>query len=281
MPYTAEINRQNISCLLFLIDQSGSMADPFGGEAGRSKAQRLADAINRLLYELIIRCTKNQSEGARNYYDVGVIGYGPGMGPALGGRLQNQPLVKISDLADNPLRVDERRRKVEDGTGGLVEEKVLFPIWFDPVTQNGTPMCAALGYAQTILEPWVQSYPQSFPPTVINITDGEATDGDPRPAAAALRRLATQDGDVLLYNLHLSSHAGTPILYPETPTGLPDEFARQLFEMSSVLPGDIEQAAQKEGYTVGVLSRGFVFGADIVEVIKFLNIGTRATREWR
>ena len=55
MPYTAEISRTNPSCLLFLIDQSESMRDPFGGELGRSedvrrrsKADRLADAINNL-----------------------------------------------------------------------------------------------------------------------------------------------------------------------------------------------------------------------------------------
>lgn len=72
MSYTATIDRQNPSCLLFLLDQSGSMADTFGGEAGRSKAQRLADAINRLLYELFIRCTKNQSEVVRYHYDVEV-----------------------------------------------------------------------------------------------------------------------------------------------------------------------------------------------------------------
>ena len=35
MPYTAEISRANPTCFLFLIDQSGSMADPFGGGADK------------------------------------------------------------------------------------------------------------------------------------------------------------------------------------------------------------------------------------------------------
>ena len=51
MPYSAEISRTNPSCLLFLIDQSGSMEDPFGGEASRQKAEGVADAINRLIAE--------------------------------------------------------------------------------------------------------------------------------------------------------------------------------------------------------------------------------------
>ena len=37
--YKAEISRKNPGCLLFLVDQSASMEDPFGGaDGGRSKA---------------------------------------------------------------------------------------------------------------------------------------------------------------------------------------------------------------------------------------------------
>jgi hypothetical protein len=276
MPYTAEISRENPSCILFLVDQSGSMEDPFAGEAGRSKAERLADAVNRLLFELTIRTTKDQSEGVRNYYEVGAIGYGAQVGPALGGPLAGQVLHPIREVANNPARIEERKRQVEDGAGGLVEETVRFPVWFDAVAQNGTPMNEALRLAHSILSPLVQSRPNSFPPIVINITDGESTDGDPRPAAQALRDLATSDGSVLLFNLNLSSSAGAPILYPDTDAALPDQFARQLFEMSSVLPPHIQEAASAEGYNVTPQSRGFVFQADIVEVIKFLDIGTRA-----
>jgi hypothetical protein len=276
MTYTAEISRVNPSCLLFLIDQSGSMSDRVGEESERSKADRLADAINRLLYELIIRCTKNQTEGPRNYYDVGVIGYGSRVGSALGGVLAGRDLVPIREVADHPARVESRQRKVEDGTGGLIEETVKFALWFDPVANGGTPMGQALRQARALLEPWVQAHATSFPPIVINITDGEATDGDPRPLAEALRTLATADGNVLLFNLHLSARPGAPVLYPDSEMSLPDEFARQLFQMSSLLPPHIREAAGSAGYTVGPQARGFVFNADIVEVIKFLDLGTRA-----
>ena len=120
MPYIAEISRQNPSCFLFMIDQSGSMSDPFSGEPGRSKAQRLADAINRLIYELTIRCTKSESEGVRNYYEIGVIGYGGRVGPAWVGALSGKTLIPLREVADNPGRLEERRRKVEDGAGGTI-----------------------------------------------------------------------------------------------------------------------------------------------------------------
>ena len=43
--------------------------------------------------------------------------------------------------------------------------------------------------------------------------------------------LETEDGNVLLYNLHLSELAASPLLFPATSSGLPDEFARMLFQI--------------------------------------------------
>ncbi|MBI3950237.1 MAG: VWA domain-containing protein [Acidobacteria bacterium] len=176
MPYTAEISRVNPSCFLFLIDQSGSMSDLFP-EVGCSKAQGLADAVNRLLQTLATRCAKG--EEVRDYFDVGVIGYGQNIGPVLQGPLAGRDLVSISEIAFNPAKLETKIRKVPDGAGGLVEQNFQLPIWLDPVHNGGTPMCEALRRAKSLLEGWVVAHPTSYPPTVIHITDGESTDGDP------------------------------------------------------------------------------------------------------
>lgn len=294
MAYTAEISRLHPTCLLFLIDQSASMEDPFGGEAAagaegeraapddagpaggppaNSKAKSVSDAINRLLSTLVIRATK--AEGVRHYFDVGVIGYGKAVGPAFGGPLAGRPLVSIEEVYANPERVEERTRKVPDGAGGLVEEQFRLPVWFDPQAVNGTPMCAALRQARAVLEPWVADHRDSYPPIVINLTDGEATDGDPAPPAEALRELRTEDGQALVFNCHLSSTRGPKLLFPDSSGGLPDEFARRLFGMSSALPEGLAGVAQREGFATGEGARGFVFNGDLVDVIRFLDIGTR------
>lgn len=274
MPYQAEISRSNPSCFLFLIDQSGSMEDPFaGGDSSRRKADLLADAINRLLQNLVIKCAKE--EGIRDYFHVGVIGYGAKVGPALGGQLAGRELVPISDIGNLPARIEERKKKVEDGAGGLVEQTIRFPIWFDPVYHGATPMCQALTLAHDILARWLPQHPDSFPPIVINITDGEATDGDPSTAADALRSLATSDGNVLLFNVHLSSKGAKPIEFPASADQLPDQHAQLMFELSSPLTPYMRTVAQQEGYSITEGSHGFVFNADMISVIKFLDIGTR------
>ena len=298
MAYTAAISRTNPSCFLFLIDQSGSMNEilnptnirpaevPFPNDGktctqfgdGPTKAQLVADAINRLLQNLSIKCAK--SEEVRDYFSVGVIGYGGDntagrVEPAFSGHLAGRELVLISEIANNPSRIEERMKKVPDGAGGLVEQKIKFPIWFDAVASGGTPMCQALRRARSILEPWVIQYPDSYPPVVINITDGESGDGDPTSDAAALKALSTNDGSALLFNAHISVNRTNAIEFPASENGLPDQYAQMLFGMSSVLPPQIQLQARQDGLMVSELSRGFVFNAKMDQVIQFLDIGTR------
>jgi hypothetical protein len=274
MPYQAEISRANPSLFLFLIDQSGSMEDPWGGsDAGQSKADALATILNRLLTDLVIKCSKD--EGVRDYFDIGVITYGNNVQPGLGGPLAGQTVVPVSKLADAPVRVEDRRQRVSDGAGGLVEQTVKFPVWFDPHAKGGTPMSQALKLGRDVLVDWTAQHPDAFPPIVFNITDGEATDGDPAQHAACLRDLATSDGGTLLFNIHLSGQRGKPVEFADCESDLPDKYARLLFGMSSVLPPHLQDEAKAEGYRVSEATRGFVFNADAVSVIRFLDIGTR------
>lgn len=273
--YTAEISRGNPTCFLFLIDQSGSMEDPFGGEATGSKAQAVADAINRLLQNLVLRCAK--AEGVRDYFYVGVIGYGLKVGPAFSGELGGMDLVPISAIGDNPLTIEERIQKVSDGAGGIIEQETKFPIWFEPVAKGPTPMKQALKKAESILEEWLEEHPDCYPPIAINISDGEPTDGDPSGVAENIMNMESSDGNVLFMNLHLSSSQARPVEFPDMKEALPDEFASLLYDMSSVLPEKIRAEAEMEGFEVSPGSRGFIFNSDIVKVVQFIDIGTRAT----
>lgn len=274
MPYSAEISRTNPSCFLFLIDQSGSMADPFGGGEGNlKKSDGVADIINRMLQNLVIKCAKE--EGIRDYFHVGVLGYGAQVGPAFSGSLTGRQLVPISEIGNSPARVEQRNKQVPDGAGGLVEQAIRFPIWFEPVANGGTPMNSALRQAKAIVADWLSQHPNSYPPIVINITDGESTDGDPSGAASDITNLATADGNALLFNIHCSSQRGQPVVFPSTEAGLPDQFAVQLFRMSSSLPSHMAAAAASEGISAGESARGFVFNAGMIEIIKALDIGTR------
>ncbi len=276
MVYTAEISRASPGCFVFLIDQSASMADEVGGKVGgKRKADAVADAINRLIHSLVIKSTK--SAGIRDYFEVGAIGYGNSIQSAFGDVFPGRFLVPISDIASQPLRIEERVRRMESGEGP--DQRVRTPVWVDPVAKGDTPMCKALELAYKVIEPWVDANPLSYPPVVINVTDGDARDGNPEKTAQQLMNLTTQDGNLLLFNCHISSQLAAPVLFPGDESALPGKLARRLFRMSALLPPNLRQAAKNEGFAPTETARGFAFNADLIEIVRFLDIGTRPSIE--
>lgn len=275
MSHEAQISRNNPTAFLFVVDQSGSMSDRMS--IGKSKAEFVADALNRTLMNLIGRCTK--SEGVRDYFEVGVIGYGGrGVDNGYSGALGARVLNPVSVIEQNPTRVEDRKKKMDDGAGGIVETSVKFPVWFEPVAEGGTPMRAALTKAAEELAAWCDAHPDSYPPTVLHVTDGESGDGDPEEIAASLGQLRTNDGTVVVMNIHVSALGSDTIKFPSSEAGLPDNYARMLFRMSSLLPQHLSAFAKDKGYNVTPESRGYMFNAEAGEIVDFFDIGTRASQ---
>ncbi len=274
MSYRGEISRANPTCFLFLVDQSGSMDERM--ESGRSKAEFVADVLNRTIYTLGQVCTK--ADGVRDYFDIGVLGYGGNsVAPGFSGNLAGQDLHSISMIADNPLRIEERKRKVDDGAGGVVEMNTKFPVWFEPKNTGGTPMRAAFVRAAEVLAAWCDAHPNSYPPTVLHITDGVSTDGSPEEIVEKLRLMGTDDGEILVFNLHVALGAIAPIVLPSDETGLPDDSARMLFRASSALPAHLVQAAMSKDYQIADGARGFMYNVQSPGfIVDFFDIGTRA-----
>ena len=93
-----------------------------------------------------------------------------------------QPFLPVSKVAD-AAELEERKVKVSDGAGGLVDVNQQIPVWLLPFAQYGTPMCAALEVAHRALDSWIAQHATSYPPIVINVSDGAASDGHPESYA--------------------------------------------------------------------------------------------------
>ena len=279
--YSATISRSTPGCIVFLLDQSGSMASPFGAAQHLTLAQGAAQAINKVLYDLCLRAIKEPGAAPRHYFDIGVFGYGGGatatdqqVVPALQGQLAGRPLVPITDVATYPLDV----REVQEHADAPASRK---PVWFEPVAGFGTPMCEAIAVAGGHVHDWVKDHPASFPPIVINITDGVVTDDPFQNAglaewASRLTGLTTADGNVLLFNIFLSSIAAPVSYFPATGQHLPEP-GPALFAMASELPEPMVRNARALGVDIGPGGRGLVFNADMDALATFLEIGTRPT----
>lgn len=278
MSYNQEISRANPGYLIVLLDQSFSMCYPYGS-AG-TKAKECATAVNRVLRETVLACT--DGEEIKNSCYISVLGYGKTKDAAVNafsGSLAAKPMVSVSDLTENCLRVENITRKVADGAGGLVEIDDQFPIWIEAAAVGETPMSDGFQMASQLISQWIEEHQSSFPPVVINITDGEAN-SLPRAKAAAeqLSQLETDDGATLLLNAHISGATDNEVILPSSVEQLPsgDSYAKFLYEISSELPPLMLERAAASGLNPSPHSKGFVYQAKLETMIQLLEIGTKA-----
>ena len=287
MPYEAEISRGQKTLFVFLLDQSGSMEEPIGG-TGERKDAAVANAINSWLLNIIIRATGD--EGVKDWMDVAVIGYRTDQDgnaiieSALGGSLTGRELVTLAELHENAQKHTVTETHYDEDSGETIEMETEAPFWVVPVADCGTPMCSALHRAYEIIDNWCNQDENkaSFPPTLIHFTDGESIDGDPIPYAEPIMDLRTDDGEALAFNCHLSAVAADTFIFPNNNELMPEQYAQDLYKMSSKLPESIYQRAVADGIELQPNARGMAYNADMVQLIKFLDMGTRqATSDLR
>ena len=281
MAYEADISRANPACFLFLVDQSGSMEAPIGGSE-ELKMDVAANVLNRTLSAVVERCS--QGVEIREYFDIGILAYTTDaqgfiqIASVLPGTSLENPFLIISAVAD-VAEVIEKPVRVSDGAGGLTEVIDSFPQWLKPTAEFGTPIAEALLTAKSALESWIAQHQDSYPPILINITDGIYTHKHPEPVSSEIMDLSTNDGNVLLFNAHLSAVPANSVQYPSLEEGLPGEDAGLLFRMSSPLPRSFCDLAGSLGISVAENARGYVYNAGIEELVHFLDIGTRGPAE--
>lgn len=261
--YKRRINTTNPGCIVILLDQSESMAWDYGS---RRKDVAAADAVNKVLEEILLA-----SQAGAEYHDrcyLGVIGYGLSVDPIVGGKIS-----KIRQEAEE-ITVTETQ---DDGTDfELTKLK-----WVEPKAENTTPMAQAFNQAYDLIHPWSKANLDSFPPIVINITDGMPNDlqngGDGKETQAAAQRLiklGTKYGTTLVFNAHISGDATQEIILPNDEALLSDKYAKYLFQFSSEIPQPLLEFAVEAGFNPQDGARGIVYNAAAETLIKLLNFGS-------
>jgi len=287
--YQKAIKRDAPGAIVVLVDQSGSMGGTWSG--GGTKSIGVAESVNNLLESLVLASVRNRGD-VYPYFDVAVFGYsGTGTSAV-------RSLLPETDIIDAIRSIDKiaKQAKVESSTrNGITEDR---RIWIRPHHNGPTPMCAAIECATKTLMSWVKAHPDSFPPIVMNVTDGVSTDGAPQLSARDLLSLRTNDGSVLFFNINISDHGepvaqsttGGPqpkesnqrqvnqnaskILFPNDSVHLPNEAARTLFDMSSVIPEPLRRRAEQLETPLSSGARGFVYNATANDLSRFFEIGT-------
>ena len=278
MPYSQSITREHRTAFVLLLDCSGSMRERvvFDGREV-TKACAVAETANRFLFELTERARR--SDGVRDYYDVAVLSYS---GDSVESQLtEKAEFISISKLARR--RVGEgvwsREHELPDGRHTIIT--TVTPRHILPRAEGRTPMYEALTTACDMVRRWCAEprNAASFPPVVLNITDGEFSDcGEEELAdiSHCIRSLGTDDGNVLLLNIHISSGSGQPLIFPtEDEIELGGRNVEIMARCSSRMPESFEPIIA--GYREREAEAPFIgmsYNAPITEVLNIINIGS-------
>ena len=290
MSYYAEISRRNPTAFIFLIDQSESMGeylDIYDENNGRpiTKAQAVADTVNSMLEGLIGICRKES--GVSDLLDISLIGYGKSDNKvyrAWEGKLKKRLWCPISQVKANPAEIVKYNVDVVI-RGVNVSEEHIKDIWLIPKAEGNTPMKSALLKTKALLKNWIKDHYESYPPIVIHISDGNATDINTKheliKAAQDIKSLKTEDGNVLLINCLFTQGKAKPLIFPSSKSELPDNGnVSTFFEMSSVFPSKYTNIIIEIFCKDAILykkARCFAYNVQSISgIIKLLDIGTRA-----
>lgn len=239
--YTARVDREHPTAFIFLVDQSVSMRrlTTFNGE-DMTLSEAVARIVNSQINELVERCVKNND--TRHYFDIAMIGYGQEAYSAWNGSLEGRDFVTPEDIRNNPFQKKMVREEVRTRKGVTIKE-VEKKQWMTARHDgNWTHMDKALKRAEGLLVNWMHEHHDKdcYPPTIINITDGEyngVTDDEMLQLSNQLKSMFTNDGNVLFFNIHIVPGHAEAVAFPATMAELNNNgYGEKLYNMSSLLP---------------------------------------------
>ena len=279
--YTAQITRNTPTAFIFLIDQSVSMqkyTTLYGEEMPMAEA--VARIVNHQLNELVLRCIKGSE--TRDYYDIAIIGYGEKAYSGWKGELEGRDFVKPSELKEHPYKKITTKKETRTRKGVKVVE-VEEVQWIEAeATEGWTRVHHAFEKAKGLLDEWMEKHHDKdcYPPTIINITDGEfngATKEYVLQQANELKSMFTNDGNVILFNIHISANKAVCVTCPASKDEVSfSSLATTMYEMSSLLPmrySDRIADLRKDG-TPNNRYRAMSINADMSTLIQLMDIGT-------
>lgn len=280
-PYTAQITRNTPTAFIFLIDQYISMQKKtmlYGEEM--TMAEAASRIVNNQINELVYRCIKLND--TRHYYDIAVVGYGEKAYSGWEGELAGRGFVSPEELKNHPYTKITTRKETRTRNGVKINEVEQIQWVSAHHDRPWTHYHDAFDYAKRLLEEWMKEHHEKdcYPPTVIHVTDGEfkhATRELVTQKANELKAMFTNDGNVILFNIHFTAQNGCKsVVCPINKNELSgNAYAEALFDMSSLLPEryNLDIARCLNDTRAG---RHVAMGinADATTLIKLMDIGT-------
>ncbi len=217
--YTQPATRLTPALVIYLIDASASMNEPCGNT---TKIDLVNTALKETVKAMILRSMRDVKVQPR--YHLAMFAYS----------------TKVIDLLNGIRPLPELMR-----AGGSPELQA---------GGNATDTAAGFARVEQLLQEHLSTYKSCPAPLVCHLTDALFTTQDPTPIVKRIRDMAVDDGPVLVENILMTEKGlRKPPEDWSTWSGvlkvrqLADPYAKQLYELSSVIPETYRLNINKAG----------------------------------
>jgi hypothetical protein len=262
------MNSPGNNFVLLLIDESAAMSAVMrdkladGTESTKTNAERVATSVNNLLRQI--------AEGP--VCDVTVVGYRTGpdgqtdVGCRWTGGLGDREFVSSSELLLNA-REETRTKRVPQADGSVLEERVPFHVWYEPVLGAKAPQIAAFRFVRELIDRRSAGGGQ---PLVVHVFAGSSGDGSPQKA---IEELLAAAGGPLVAQCHVASSAALiTTAYPSKQAFLAAPLARDLFARASELPEHLLECLRVAKVKCHPGARAVVHNAKMADLFRCLQL---------
>jgi uncharacterized protein YegL len=219
--YQNEATANSQALIIFLLDVSGTMGKPMGGQ---TRIKVVQNALKMTITEMVQRSLKNQKISPR--YRVAMIAYSD----------------DVYNILDGIQPIDVIAKK------GIPKLEPL----------NRTDFTKGLKYTKKMLEQEIGNISKDCPaPLIIHMTDGEfSSKEDPEPILKEIKKMRVDDGNILIANLFVSDELKVSIddatTWPGYKTGddIGNPYGNRLLSFSSELPETYRDVMHDMGYSI-------------------------------
>ena len=225
------VNTQDPACLIFLVEQS-DMLTKTAGISGYSLSFEMKRIVDLAISRLVEGNSKGDEVSPR--VKIGVFGYSD---THFSWRLnlnRDECGLKMLSNEFNTVKGEYPDEKLERYISSYFMEK----------NHGKGDMASGISNLIEIVEGFVVKHPESVPPIVYHLTQGNIQHAQKKNVLAAMKELksiATSTGNTMLFNIRINSDVEEPLIFPHQFSDLNDLSDITLLEGSSYLSLDFQE----------------------------------------
>jgi len=248
--------------IIFILDQSSRMAEPFKGNLTKDEYQCMI--VNNFVNDLIF--SNSAGDKIKDRFYVAIIGHSNNQANEI-------RTGYLSLFADNPLQINKVKRKVSDGVGGLVEIEEEEAIYIERFSSGVENQLEAFKLSKELTISWFdkRKYCSTL---IVNISGGFPSNWKEATLVVnEIKKSGIKEDNPLIFNLLLDENI-KGLHFPDLKQIYCESFTNHLyFEWSSYVTEDNIHSALK--YELRILKSSKLYSNQTIEsILNLINFGS-------